>query len=128
MNSDISIRIKKVVAHFCDGNNRKFASIIETGETNIRNYIAGRQPKFDVVSAIASKFAVNCEWLLLGKGEMLLNEEEKPLSDVVGECEECRELKKEISMLEQLLESKNETIRAYQSATEKEPSKGRNSA
>lgn len=127
MDSNVSNRIKEVVAHFCDGNNRKFASIVETGETNIRNYIAGRQPKFEVISSIVSKFEVSCEWILTGKGEMLLTGGEKILKGS-GECEECEKLKKEISMLEQLLESKNETIKAYQSATEKEPSKGRNSA
>ncbi|WP_461644262.1 hypothetical protein [Labilibaculum euxinus] len=127
MYNDISNRIKKVVAHFCDGNNRKFASIVETGEANIRNYIAGRQPRFEVISSIASKFEVNCEWLLTGKGEMLASGEEKTLKGV-GECENCEILKKEISMLQQLLESKNETIRAYQTANKEEPNKGRNSA
>ena len=133
MDNNISNRIKEVVAHFCNGNNRKFASIIETGETNIRNYIAGRQPKFEVISSIASKFEINCEWLLTGKGDMLLSDKEKPVSGVVGECQECEKLKEKVSILEQFLESKNETIRAYQSNennnnNSREESKGRNSA
>ncbi len=78
----------------------------------------------------------NPSWLLSrGKEEMLLsgNKIEKPVSGVIGECQECEKLKEKISMLEQqLLESKNETIRAYQSNennnNNKEESKGRNSA
>lgn len=134
MDNDISNRIKEVVAHFCNGNNRKFASIIETGEANIRNYIAGRQPKFEVISSIASKFEINCEWLLTGKGEMLLSNEEKPISgiEITKECKKCEILEKENDFLKQIIQAKEETIRAYQSNennnNNKEESKGRNSA
>ena len=69
--NDISNRIKEIVSYFCDGNNSKFALKIGTSEANIRNYIAGRQPKFEVLSSIASHFEINYEWLLTGKGDML---------------------------------------------------------
>lgn len=127
MDNDISNRIKLLVAHFCNGSNRKFASIIETGETNIRNYIGGRQPKFEVIASIASKFDINCEWLVTGKGEMLQTKPDNVLTGV-GECEECKKFKEKISILEQLLESKNETIRAYQSKEGEGKSKGQHSA
>lgn len=45
--------------------------MIGTNEANIRNYLAGKQPKFDTLSAIVEKFEINAEWLLAGKGEML---------------------------------------------------------
>ncbi|MCY1635769.1 S24 family peptidase [Marinifilum sp. D737] len=69
--SNISERIKELVSYFCDGNNSKFAVKVGTSEANIRNYIAGRQPKFEVLSSIANHFEINYEWLLTGKGDML---------------------------------------------------------
>lgn len=68
----ISNRIKELVNHFADGNNSKFASIIGTSEANIRNYINGRMPKFEIISSIATLFEINYEWLLTGKGDMLI--------------------------------------------------------
>lgn len=114
MDNDISGRIKNLVAHFCGGSNRKFATIIETGETNIRNYIAGRQPKFEVIVSIVSKFEINCEWLLTGKGEMLLSSGEKAVSGL-GKCKECENLKEKVNLLEKIIDSKEQTIKAYES-------------
>ena len=45
--------------------------MVGTSEANIRNYIDGRQPKFDFLSSVAQNFEINFEWLLTGKGEML---------------------------------------------------------
>jgi len=76
----------------------------------------------------------NSSWLLTGEGEMLLTEEKKQDTDVssIRDCENCEHLKEKIDMLQQLLESKTETIRAYQSKessnTDSTESKGRNSA
>ena len=69
--TSISHRIGVLVKHFCKGNNTLFSRLIGTSEANIRNYINGIQPKFDVLNLIAIKFEINCEWLLTGKGEML---------------------------------------------------------
>ncbi|MFT5669075.1 MAG: hypothetical protein ACI9DK_003286 [Vicingaceae bacterium] len=77
---------------------------------------------------------INSIWLLTGSGEMLLNSDEKPVSGVekTKECEKCKILEKENDLLTQLIKSKDETIRAYQSNennnNNKEESKGRNSA
>lgn len=68
--SAISERIQMLITEFCDGKNPPFAKAIGINESNIRSYIAGTQPRFDVLAAIANKFAINCEWLLTGKGEM----------------------------------------------------------
>lgn len=68
--SAISERIQMLITEFCDGKNLPFAKAIGVNESNIRSYIAGTQPRFDVLAAIADKFAVNCEWLLTGRGEM----------------------------------------------------------
>ena len=70
-NTSISERIQALVDTFCNGKNLQFAKAIGVAESNIRSYLAGTQPKFDILSNIASKFAINCEWLLTGKGDML---------------------------------------------------------
>lgn len=69
-NTSISERIKALIETFAGGNNSKFAAMVGTSEANIRNYIAGRQPKFDFLSAIAQRFDINYDWLLTGRGEM----------------------------------------------------------
>jgi len=77
---------------------------------------------------------LNPTWLLTGNGEMILTDEKKRDTEVsgIGDCENCERLKEKIDMLQQLLESKTETIRAYQSNessnTDSTESKGRNSA
>lgn len=67
----ISERIRELVQYFAEGNNSKFAALVGTSEANIRNYIAGRQPKFEFLSSVAQNFEIDYEWLLTGRGEML---------------------------------------------------------
>ncbi|PCH66846.1 MAG: hypothetical protein COC06_12165 [Bacteroidales bacterium] len=126
--SGISLRLSALIAKK-ELSKRSFSALVGYSDVAIGKIINGKsKPKFEMLEALINAFPdINPAWLLTGKGEMLLTGEEKILKGS-GECEECGKLKKEISMLEQLLESKNETIKAYQSATEKEPSKGRNSA
>lgn len=69
-NTTISERIQALINEFCNGTNSQFAKAIGVNESNIRSYLSGTQPKFDVLSSIVSKFAINCEWLLTGKGDM----------------------------------------------------------
>lgn len=77
--SAISERIQMLITEFCDGKNLPFAKAIGINESNIRSYIAGTQPRFDVLAAIADKFAVNCEWLLTGRGEMTKTNRSTPV-------------------------------------------------
>lgn len=81
--SSIYTRIKELVDYYSDGNNSKFAALIGSSEANIRNYIAGRQPKFDFISSIAQKFEINYEWLLTGRGSMLKTEFTTPTGELV---------------------------------------------
>jgi len=68
--NNINFRIKQLVEYFANGNNSTFGQMIGVNEANIRNYIAGTEPKFNIIEKIASQFEINFEWLLLGKGEM----------------------------------------------------------
>lgn len=66
----ISNRIEELVRKISQGNNSDFARLIGTSEANVRNYIAGTQPKFEVLAAMVDALEINCEWLLTGRGEM----------------------------------------------------------
>ncbi len=69
--NNISLRIKELVDKFGDGKNSKLAAILGTSEANIRNYISGRQPKYDFLFSLISKLEINYEWLFTGEGDML---------------------------------------------------------
>lgn len=72
----INLRIKELIDYFCGGNNSTFARAIDTSEANVRNYLNGRQPKFETLYAIAEKFDISCDWLVQGKGAMLKEQQE----------------------------------------------------
>lgn len=82
-NTTISERIQALIDAFCNGKNSQFAKSIGVAESNIRSYLSGTQPKFDVLSNIATKFAINCEWLLTGNGQMLKEEAKSIPYDLV---------------------------------------------
>lgn len=69
-----------IIAELCDGKNLQFARAIGVNESNIRSYLAGTQPKYDVLSTIATTFAINCDWLLTGRGSMLKSQESKQVA------------------------------------------------
>lgn len=68
---DIGLRIKELIDYFCHGNNSIFARAIGTSEANVRNYLNGRQPKFETLYLIADKFEISCDWLIQGEGSMI---------------------------------------------------------
>lgn len=69
--TDISNRISDLVDHFAEGKNTKFAELLGTSESNIRNYRNGKMPKFDFIQKVCDKFEISYEWFILGKGKML---------------------------------------------------------
>lgn len=76
--STINFRIEKLVKHFSNGNNSDFGLKIGVNEANIRNYISGTEPKFNILEKIANNLEINFEWLLTGRGSML-KEEKQPV-------------------------------------------------
>ena len=56
----------------------KFADIIDVQRSNVSHILSGRNnPGLDFIQKILSKFTnINAEWLLLGKGEMYIKEEQ----------------------------------------------------
>ena len=101
--SAISERIQMLITEFCDGKNLPFAKAIGINESNIRSYIAGTQPRFDVLAAIADKFAVNCEWLLTGRGEMTKTNQSTPVCLLYTSDAAIKEQAEEIGILKQTI-------------------------
>ncbi len=56
----------------------RFADIIDVQRSNVSHILSGRNnPGLDFIQKILSKFTnINAEWLLLGKGEMYIKEEQ----------------------------------------------------
>lgn len=71
MKNGISLRIRKIIDELYNGNKSEFARIVGISESNVRSYLGDTVPKADVLIKIATKIAISCEWLLLGKGDML---------------------------------------------------------
>ena len=71
---DINVRIKELIDKKFNGNNSKFARKLNISEGNVRGYINNTEPKFSFFSRLFSELPeISYEWLLLGKGDMLLH-------------------------------------------------------
>ncbi|WP_312394701.1 helix-turn-helix domain-containing protein [Chryseobacterium sp.] len=66
----INLRIEQLINRFASGNKSVFAKMIDVGESNIRSYLNGTEPKFNVLEKICRALAINAEWLILGVGAM----------------------------------------------------------
>ena len=72
--SEISLRIKQIVAN-AGLSDRAFAQSIDVAQTTFTNILLkGTEPKSDVLRAIISKYKVNAHWLLTGEGNMFVDE------------------------------------------------------
>ena len=74
----VSQRLTDIIDHFSDGNEKRFADSLGVKPAVINNYTRGKQqskPGFEVLYKIASIYPdVNIDWLLTGRGEMLLSQ------------------------------------------------------
>ncbi|MGV4530471.1 LexA family transcriptional regulator [Ornithobacterium rhinotracheale] len=68
--TSINSRIKHLINTYCNGNNSEFANRVGINEANVRSYLNGTEPKFNVIEKIAKNFDINFEWLIFGKGEV----------------------------------------------------------
>lgn len=75
-------RIAQLVNEFGKGKNTVFASRIGSNEANVRGYKTSVMPKFDFLEKIARNIEVNLDWLLTGRGSMLLNNQSQPVSQL----------------------------------------------
>lgn len=87
MSDCISLRISTIINDLFDGNKSEFARTVGISEAAVRSYAANTIPKADVLEKIASKTAISCEWLVLGRGDMIAtpNKEETPSGSALEE-------------------------------------------
>jgi hypothetical protein len=108
---NIKERYDALIVHFSGGNKSAFAKKIKVGDTVIQNIIGKRQtnPSFEVLEKTIFAFEnLNADWLLTGRGEMLvtrneglvdfselcmklMNERDKKITDLAIELGACRE-------------------------------------
>jgi len=74
----INKRIQEII-HYSGESNNRFASRIGTSSAVISHIMSGRnKPNIDLIYKLARTFPnMNIEWLLLGKGAMLLDKEKE---------------------------------------------------
>lgn len=71
----INDRIDKIIEAMFDGNRRQFSMRIGVHPTIVQNIVAGRRsaPSADLLEKLSISIDnINCRWLLMGEGEMLL--------------------------------------------------------
>ena len=76
----ISLRINELIEKYFDNNNSKFAEKAGTSEANIRNYRKGTLPRIDFLVNIYENLNVSFEWILLGRGPIIIKENDEVIS------------------------------------------------
>ncbi len=108
----------------------EFAQIIGTSKANLFNYFADKtKPNIEVIARLKRKHAnLNLDWLIIGKGEMLIKHSGNPdddffpmdTTDEEGPfakygCKELLEEKdKRIKTLEEMVQIQKETIARFE--------------
>ena len=73
--SEISARINQVITHFAGGNVSKFSRMIDVIPDTVTTYLGKkgviRMPGAEFISKMVDIFGISSDWILLGKGEML---------------------------------------------------------
>lgn len=69
---NIGEKVSLLREYFCEGNNQKFAEMMESSPTTTSNWCKAESLGKEVIVKILSKFPnVDANWLLMGDGEML---------------------------------------------------------
>ena len=79
----INERVQRIIDHY-NLNKSSFSKAIGLNNNmTITNIVSGRKnkPSYDILRKIAARFPVNLNWLILGKGLMLLDAEDDMESD-----------------------------------------------
>jgi hypothetical protein len=109
-----SNRIKEILKNIYGGNHCKFATTIGVTEGSIRAYAGEKKdkkgnikitvPTADKIVSIIENIGINSEWLLFGKGHMILSpEQDENFKNAAGKItislDELKEMKRQISDL-----------------------------
>lgn len=94
---DKKLILNKLILHFAEGNNQKFAEILGITPTSLSNWKA--RGTIDYEKIYTKCEGVNPHWLLTGEGDMLLVESvNKSVSKKEGKGEKCKQPNKEEKM------------------------------
>jgi transcriptional regulator with XRE-family HTH domain len=76
MSTTINERVKMVIDHFCQGNQRKFADKTGISQSTLSSITGtrGTEPSFITLNKILKTFPVEPNWLMKDEGEMMLTE------------------------------------------------------
>lgn len=71
----VNERFEAIIRVLFGGNKRAFALHVGISPTVVENVVGTRKgkPSFDVLEKVCSNANISAEWLLLGKGEMLMD-------------------------------------------------------
>lgn len=83
---DKKLILNKLILHFAEGNNQKFAEILGITPTSLSNWKA--RGTIDYEKIYTKCEGVNPHWLLTGEGEMLLTES---VNKNVSTTEKCKQ-------------------------------------
>ncbi len=83
---DKKLILNKLILHFAEGNNQKFAEILGITPTSLSNWKA--RGTIDYEKIYTKCEGVNPHWLLTGEGEMLLTES---VNKNVSKTEKCKQ-------------------------------------
>ncbi len=96
-------RINSILKYY-NTNSSKFAEQIGVQKSSISHVLSGRnKPSLDFIQKLLRAFPeINADWLVLGKGKMIIGEEEKNLfnADEGSSAIKSREVEKKLSIEE----------------------------
>jgi hypothetical protein len=122
---DFNDRFTKVI-EYSELTPAEFAEEIGVQRSSISHIISGRnKPSLDFITKIKSKFPdLEWDWLINGKGEMLINKEEIPPTIPITEPEEKKSAKKTLPDLFSLISDEQfgqeESLNKSESQTSRE--------
>jgi len=117
---DIPLILNKIKQHYKFKNNVEFANYLGISPQTLSNWYSRGTLDFDLV--YTKCLGISGDWLLSGKGEMLINDTNTPKTNEV--CQACVEKERTITALQEsnnLLKEKVESLKEKISALESRP-------
>jgi hypothetical protein len=121
METTDSQRIKNVMNYLKCGNPTAFSKLIEIGRQNIYDV---KNEKYGITAKIAKAIndkypEISLEWLLYGKGEMIV--QENILNESPESYNKCKECKRKDRIIDDLLEEKHRLKKLLEDCLKKLP-------
>lgn len=106
-------RINQLIDYQCDGNIKKFSKQLGIPYTTVIDYTKGikKDPKMSFILKILDLSSeVNVRWLVTGKGEMLISEEEDLRHEIRRLKDFNEKLKGELSKTDKIIDQSVELV------------------